>query len=255
MKKDTSWGKVASWYDDVVNDNDSFQKQIILPGLIRLLTPLHGKKVVDLACGQGYFSHAFIEEGAEVIGTDISKELIDIAKKPGKGEFYVKPADDLAFIKTGTIDAVTIVLALQNIKNFQEVIAESKRVLKKEGELILVLNHPAFRVPQHSDWIFDANGNEKGNGTQSRWVDSYISELEIPIVMNPGAEKSAQVHTFSFHRSLQVLTKAFEKQGFGIARIEEWTSHKVSQKGPRQEAEDKARKEIPLFMMIKAKLW
>ena len=36
-KKQTSWGKVADWYDDVLNKERSYQKEVILPNLIRLL--------------------------------------------------------------------------------------------------------------------------------------------------------------------------------------------------------------------------
>ena len=43
------------------------------------------------------------------------------------------------------------------------------------------------------------------------------------------------------------------KEGFAIAKLEEWISHKRSERGPRQSAEDISRKEIPLFLMLEAK--
>jgi hypothetical protein len=49
-----------------------------------------------------------------------------------------------------------------------------------------------------------------------------------------------------------VYSKALEKAGFLIQRLEEWESDRESEKGPRQKAENKARKEIPLFLMIQA---
>ncbi len=67
--------------------------------------------------------------------------------------------------------------------------------------------------------------------------------------MNPG-ERFDKKFTVTFHRPLQTYIKAFNKSGLVIARLEEWTSHKESEKGPRQEAENKSRKEIPLFMAI-----
>ena len=42
------------------------------------------------------------------------------------------------------------------------------------------------------------------------------------------------------------------KEGFAVKRLEEWISHKESMVGPRKIAEDNARKEIPIFMMIEA---
>ena len=70
--------------------------------------------------------------------------------------------------------------------------------------------------------------------------------------MHPGEEKSEQ--TFSYHRSLQDFFKALAKNGFVVSRLEEWISHKISERGPRQAAEDIARKEIPLFLMLEAKI-
>ena len=62
--------------------------------------------------------------------------------------------------------------------------------------------------------------------------------------------ENKKVLTKSFHRSLQDYTKAFAKAGLCISKIEEWISHKQSQSGPRQKAEDVARKEIPIFMCL-----
>ena len=51
---------------------------------------------------------------------------------------------------------------------------------------------------------------------------------------------------------LQVYFKALKRAGFAVTGLEEWISNKKSEAGPRAKAEDKARKEIPLFMMIEA---
>ncbi len=66
--------------------------------------------------------------------------------------------------------------------------------------------------------------------------------------MHPG--KKTRERTISYNRSLQDISKALRKNGFAITRLEEWISHKSSEKGPRQAAEDTARKEIPLFMLL-----
>jgi hypothetical protein len=69
--------------------------------------------------------------------------------------------------------------------------------------------------------------------------------------MNPGAKPGeSKLTTISFHRPLQAYVKALHAAGFAISRLEEWTSHKKSEKGPRQDSENKSRKEIPLFMCL-----
>jgi ubiquinone/menaquinone biosynthesis C-methylase UbiE len=245
MNKSTSWGNVASWYDDTVNNPDSYQSKVILPNLLRLAAPKPGEKILDLACGQGYFSHALSAEGSYVTGIDISPELIDIAKKHAvhNQEFYVLPAHDLSKFKNESYDTVVCVLAIQNIERMTDVFREVSRIIKPRGKFILVLNHPAFRIPGKSSWGFD----EKA-GIQYRRVDEYISESKSSIDMHPGREKKEL--TYSFHRPLQAYSKSLSNNKFAILRIEEWMSHKQSEQGPKKPMEDRARKEIPLFMCI-----
>lgn len=248
--KNTSWGEAAEWYDKLLDGDDSYQAKVIRPNLLRLLGDVKGLSVLDLACGQGYFTRMIREAGAETIGVDISKELIAFAvKKSGaRGiEYKVSPAHKLGFLKDGSMDVVVCVLAFQNIENLPDVMKEVSRVLSEKGKIILVLNHPAFRIPQTSDWGFD----EK-KGLQYRREDAYMSEKTISIEMHPGKKGSEK--TVSFHRPLQYFFKLFNKNGFAVTRLEEWISHKASQPGPRQKAEDKARKEFPMFMCVELKV-
>lgn len=244
----TSWGSVAAWYDELLEDGaDTYQAQVIAPNLLRVLGPVQDKRIIDIACGQGFFARLFAEVGAQVTGADISKELIARARthSPRNVVFHTAPAHHLSFAKNATFDAATVVLALQNIENIDEALAEARRVLTPHGRLVLVLNHPMFRVPKHSEWGYDADG-----GIQYRRVNRYLSRQRIAIDMHPG--KKGGPKTISFHRSLQDIAKALRKNGFAISRLEEWISHKKSGKGPRKTAEDTARKEFPLFMMIEA---
>ena len=72
--------------------------------------------------------------------------------------------------------------------------------------------------------------------------------------MTPGEKlQKKKIKTVSFHRPLQYYIKLLSKNGFALTRLEEWISHKKSQKGPKQSIEDTARKEIPLFMALEIK--
>lgn len=249
--KDTSWGGVAEWYDKHLEKSDTYHDKVVHPNLLRMLGDIKGTQIVDLACGQGIFSRMLADKGANVVGVDLGKELIAIAEKNNadhkfKIHYYNSSSDDLYMIKPETKDVVVCVLALQNIENLQGTFAEASRVLKKGGKLIAVLNHPAFRIPRESAWGYDEH-----ESTQYRRVDAYLSESKIKIDMTPGATKDKKF-TVSFHRPLQVYMKALSKYGFAVTRLEEWESHRASQRGPRKEAEDKARKEIPLFLAFES---
>lgn len=253
--KDTSWGGVADWYDKhLEKTGDTYHDKVVHPNMLRILGSLKGKHVLDLACGQGIFSRILADEGASVIGVDLGKELIEIAEKKNKDHkfkthYFNSTANDLYMIKDATQDVVVCILALQNIEKLHETAAEVSRVLKEGGTFVCVLNHPTFRVPRASGWGYDEHEQ-----VQYRRISQYLSESKIKIDMTPGSLKDKKF-TVSFHRPLQVYMKAFSKSGLVISRLEEWQSHRESQHGPRKATEDKARKEIPLFLCLELKKW
>ena len=254
MDKKTSWGEVAEWYNELLsNDNDSYQNKVILPNIIRIVDPKPQMKIADIACGQGFFSFAFAQKGAQVVGCDIGEELIKIANNQKEKiqlsnvEFFVCPANKTP-IADNSIDTAVINLALQNIEDLSGTIKEISRILKPNGKFVLTLNHPNFRIPHRSSWQWDDKTN-----TQYRRIDGYMSETNSKIDMNPGENNSTKKQfTYSFHRPLQNYFKALVKNGFAITRLEEWISHKESQPGPKQAEENRIRKEIPMFMCLEA---
>lgn len=248
-KKDPteSWNSVSSWYEKHLESENTYHEKVILPNLIRLVTPKRNENIVDLACGTGYFTSAFAKEGAVMTGIDVSEDLIAIARKNSPQiSYHVGSAEDATIVSDDSKDRVTIVLAIQNIEHTQKVLSEVHRILKIGGTLHIVMNHPAFRIPKRSFWGYDDKKH-----VQYRRTDEYLSESKSAIEMNPGKINSAE--TISYHRPLQYYFKALAKAGFLVERLEEWTSHKDSDSGPRAKAENHARKEIPLFLYLGAK--
>ncbi|MBI5078372.1 MAG: methyltransferase domain-containing protein [Candidatus Yonathbacteria bacterium] len=243
--KTTSWGGVAHWYDKLLADDDTYQARVILPNILRAMAIKKGERVLDLACGQGFFTQAFFHEGARATGVDLGKQLILIAKKhsPKEIQYFTQSVEDLSLFEDNSFDKITIVLAIQNIEAPHKVFKECARVLVSGGKLFLVLNHPAFRIPKASAWGFDEETK-----IQYRRIDRYMSESKVEIEMNPSKRDSKT--TISFHRPLQYYFKTLANSGFTVARLEEWLSHRESEKGPRKAAEDRARKEVPLFLFL-----
>lgn len=242
----TSWGPVADWYEGHLASGDTYHERVILPNLLRLLGDVKGKKVLDLACGTGYFSKKIAEAGASVTGTDVSPELIAKAKQNLLGyptsKFVVTPAHDLHELKHVSFDAIINVLAVDNIAEVPGLLRESARLLKNGGAMHIVFNHPVVRIPGASSWGFDQK-----RGVQYRRLDKYMSESKVKIAMHPGLNSQS---TTTFHRSLQYYFNKFREAGFVVANLEEWVSDKVSEPGPRQKPEDQSRKEFPLFLYL-----
>lgn len=242
---ETSWGKVAGWYVDLLKDDNTYQTRVILPNLKRLLDLKKGEKILDLACGNGFFSAEFTKT-AKVIGVDIARNLIEQARKNvPSANFFVSSAEKMEFLEDKSVTKIVIVLAIQNMENPHLVFKECSRILKPGGSLHIVLNHPTFRVLKKSSWGWDDTAK-----VQYRRIDGYLSESKEKIQMYPGDAPS--VHTYSFHRPLQYFFKTLGNQNFYVNRLEEWSSNRKSEEGPRANAENLARKEIPLFMYLEA---
>ena len=243
--KDTSWERDAAWYDEHLGSSGTYHETLVLPNLMRLLELEPGTSLIDIACGQGYFSRVFAAAGAEVLGMDAAPSLIESARKEGGGPRYqVGDAADLRGVPSGSFDVATVILALQNIEPASAAIGEAARVLKPGGRLMVVMNHPAFRIPKQSSWGWEGD-------VQYRREDRYLSELRERLQTHPGSDPDR--YTYSFHRPLQFYFKAFAKAGLSVTRLEEWSSNRKSQPGPRAAAEDKARAEFPLFLCMEAR--
>lgn len=246
--KTTSWDNVAHWYDTLLAGEDTYQARVILPNLLRAMAIKKGERVLELGCGQGFFTQAFFKEGAQTTGVDLGKDLIALAKKQSPKEitYIAHSAEDLSNFPDKSFDKIALVLSLQNIEAPHKVFKECARVLAPGGNIFIVLNHPAFRIPKSSAWGYD-----EVTKTQYRRIDRYMSEAKVAIEMNPSKKGGAV--TTSFHRPLQFYFKQLANNGFAVARLEEWLSHKESEQGPRKAAEDRARMEIPLFLFLEAR--
>jgi ubiquinone/menaquinone biosynthesis C-methylase UbiE len=246
MKKETNWDNVAGWYDRHVSESSDHQRDIIIPGTLKLLQPKAGEKILDVGCGQGELCREFAEKGVQVVGVDSSRKLIDIAKKRSARfniHYRVADAGNLEGMQDGTFDAACSILALQNREDLEAVAKEMSRVIKRGGRLVWVLNHPCFRIPRQSGWGFD----EKRK-LQYRRIDRYMTELKIPIQMHPGA--APNVHTWTFHRPLSAYFDQLNSLGFAVTKLEEWVSQRKSKPGAKARAENMSREEIPLFLAI-----
>lgn len=99
-----------------------------------------GKRVLDLACGEGYGAALLARHADSVTGVDVSPQAIDHAKRAyGKlrnakfavGSATAIPAEDASF------DVAVSFETLEHIHEQDQLLAELCRVLKPEGLLII----------------------------------------------------------------------------------------------------------------------
>jgi ubiquinone/menaquinone biosynthesis C-methylase UbiE len=238
---------VAPWYSRITHGGEGhyYHEHVVIPGTLRLLGLQPGSKLLDLACGNGVLGKAVPKE-TEYTGVDIAPSLVDEAKRtdhnPNHRYLIADASKSLSIPKDFTHAA--IILALQNVQNPSKVLQNASQHLIKNGVLVIVLNHPAFRIPRQSSW-----GIDEPRKLEYRRIDRYMSPMQIPINMNPGDRNSA--FTMSYHFPISAYSKMLKEAGFAIDVIEEWTSDKESE-GRAARMENRSRSEFPLFMAIKA---
>lgn len=259
----THWDAVSEWYDDLLTDRGSdHHEQVLIPGALRLLEVCAGQTILDIACGQGVLSRALAARGAAVVGVDASRRLIELATnaggagaEPGGIAYHVGDAqrlEDAVAAPEGGFDSAVCLMALMNIADPGSVLAGASEMLRPGGRLVAVILHPAFRSPRQTSWGW--SGARAAEQKQFRRVDAYLGETTVPITMNPGgvAEGETAVTTLTFHRPISRYVSACRRAGLLIDTLEEWASRRESQPGPRADEENRARREIPMFLALRA---
>lgn len=251
MSQDTSWESSDRWYDSIVGkEGHYYHQKLVLPNVLRLLelSSHPSPSLLDLASGQGVLARA-LPKNITYHGIDLSPSLVETAKRlTGRSGFSFSVGDicEELPLKGEKFSHATIILALQNVASPEKAIQQAAQHLLHGGTLVVVLNHPCFRIPRQSHW-----GVDERQKLQYRRIDRYMQPLQIPIQTNPGKGKASQ-ETWSFHYPISSYSKWFSDGGLTISLIEEWISDKKST-GRFAKMENRAREEFPLFFTFKLK--
>ncbi len=268
----THWDNVSAWYDDLIGGrgNDLYE-QVLIPGTLDLLVdaigtigeqPFEDRTLLDIACGQGVLSRALAERGGRVTGIDAAPGLVERARAQGDagGRIVYAEGDaqalDAALAtcggQAGPFDGGVCLMALMNIADLDAAMTSAARALRAGAPLVCVILHPAFRSPRQTSWGWI--GRDPASQKQFRRVDAYMGESSVEITMNPGSAASGEeaVTTTTFHRPIGAYVRAASDAGFVIDHLDEWVSPRASEDGPRAPEENRARREIPMFLAFRA---
>lgn len=127
---------LAKYYDNKVKiykPSKSREKKI----LELLGTDIEGKKILDIGCADGTFGSKLALRGAIVYGVDVSPTAVSIARKKIK-EVYVTDLNSRKLpFNAETFDIVIASEVIEHLFNPENLLTESKKVLKKNGSLII----------------------------------------------------------------------------------------------------------------------
>ncbi|MDY0406933.1 class I SAM-dependent methyltransferase [Virgibacillus sp. 179-BFC.A HS] len=102
------------------------------------------KPALDIGCGDGYGTHKLAKAGFDVVGVDLSSEMISLANShthDSNIRFVEADARNLPF-ENGEFACIMAINVLEWTENPKKVLAEWLRVLQKDGLLFVGLLGP-----------------------------------------------------------------------------------------------------------------
>jgi ubiquinone/menaquinone biosynthesis C-methylase UbiE len=202
---------------------DFYRTYVIGPALLAACGNVQGLHVLDIGCGQGFFSRLLAQRGANVLGVDISDRLIDHALRreqevPLGIVYRVLDARELATrLPPASFDMVVSCIALQDMENLPRVLRGVKVVLKRDGHTVVLVEHPT-NTCAYREWERD-----KGGGKIVLRLDRYFQTgpriVSWTLPSSIGERRSFEFPSTS--RTLEEWSEALTEAGFLIFRLYE----------------------------------
>ncbi len=134
------FAEIASKYD-LLNDVLSFgMHRLWKKKLIKLSSPISESRILDLATGTGDIAFLYSKISNNVIGVDLTPEMIEVAKKRSNShnpKFMVGDALKLDF-EDNSFDIISISFGIRNVDDIRQSLREMYRMLDKNGRIYIL---------------------------------------------------------------------------------------------------------------------
>jgi SAM-dependent methyltransferase len=148
------WNKLSeNWQKNSAEMWESGSRKPVLPLFLKYVSKEKGP-LLDAGCGDGYASLMLVKNGFDVIGVDLSDEMIAKAKARAAQDratvsFQVADICRLPF-SAQTFQAILSINAIEWVKSPLAALKEFHRVLKEDGILCLGILGPTAAPREHS---------------------------------------------------------------------------------------------------------
>jgi SAM-dependent methyltransferase len=114
---------------------------------LQVLGPVQGLAILELGCGGGQCAVALAQQGAQVVGLDVSEAQLAFARQRAAAAgvelaFVTGSAADLSGFGDETQDLILAVYVLPYVEPLERCLTECWRVLRPGGRLVFSLDHP-----------------------------------------------------------------------------------------------------------------
>jgi SAM-dependent methyltransferase len=171
------------------------------PALLSLLPQVVGKRVLDAGCGPGIYTEWLVDHGASVLALDVSSRMIAHAQQRLGDRAEIREADlnrPFDFLPDASFDLIISALALDYVRDWDQIFAEFFRILRSPGHLVFSVGHP-------SDDFYDHHPD--GN------------YFDVEVVEETWKAFDRYVRVPHFRRPLSAMTDPLFAAGFRLERI------------------------------------
>jgi 2-polyprenyl-3-methyl-5-hydroxy-6-metoxy-1,4-benzoquinol methylase len=247
------WDTNAELWDSRIENPNSWQSTLIAPMVERMLNIQPDERVLDIACGNGLFSRRLAELGAQVVASDFSPKMIELAKQRST-EFgdriayhVVDATDEAALLALGEVrsfDAAVCNMALMDMPAIEPLFRAAAKLLKPDGRFVFSVAHPCF------------NGFERTMQPELPDYDDVPTyTIKVRRYLSAEVSKGDAIYQqpkqqYYWHRPLHMLLNSAFASGLVMDWLEE---PKLKRDSPR-DAFDWANYDMPPVLFVRLRL-
>jgi 2-polyprenyl-3-methyl-5-hydroxy-6-metoxy-1,4-benzoquinol methylase len=215
QQSNDAWKELSKWWDDDIGDGDPYHRYLIFPGMLKLVDCKPGKKILDIACGNGTLARRFSALGANVLGGDISETFIKqaIARSDGSIRYRLLDATSEAefaeIASNETFDSVVCSMALHDLPTIKPLLKSLPALLNSEGNFIFSIPHPCFNMGEVTLDLLSAHPSISRS--------TYIEPVHLQMKSKP----NQPINQHCFHRSLTDIFQEFFSVGMVLDALQE----------------------------------
>ena len=235
------YDEIAGWYDEAVRSGPlaPFHEWVV-PIVLDLAGEVRGRRVCDLACGQGIVSRRLADRGAEVVGVDVSAGMLALARAyeddGPRGVTYLRgDAQTLGDVADKSFDGVVCNMALMDIPDLAATLRTVSRILRPGGWFVFSAVHPVLQTPGSPRWVVE-DGEIVGLQLRDYFAEGFWRR---------GNPEGVRGRVGAYHRTLSTYVDGLARAGLSIeCLLEPRASGRFAESSPIY-------KDVPVVLVVR----